>query len=323
MFFGRRRFLQMSATVLAAPAFTRMSYAQSYPSKPVRLIVGFPAGNAPDIVGRLIAQALSERLGQQFIVDNRPGAASNIALEATGGAPPDGYTLFLSVLTNVFNATLYPDLKTNFITGLEHLAGVADAPFLMIVNPSVPAKTVSEFVSYARANPGKLNYASGGSGSSSHIFGALFVQLAKLDMVHVPYRGPYIPDLLSGQVHTVIGPMPQAIKFYRSGELRALGVSTAKRVPQLPEIPPIGESVPGYEAIGWYGLSAPKGVPPEVVERLSDAMVAILAEDQIRSRLSGLGVQPMPMASTDFTNFVANEHAKWAEVIRVNRITVN
>jgi len=320
---GRRRFLQLSATTLAAPAFIRASHAQSYPSRPVRLIVGFPAGNAPDIVGRLVAQALSERLGQQFVVENRPGAASNIALETTGAAPSDGYTLLLSVLTNVFNASLYPKLQTDFINGLEHVAGVADAPFLMIVNPSVPAKSVSEFVSYARANPGKLNYASGGSGSSSHIFGALFAQLAKLDMVHIPYRGPYIPDILSGQVHSVIAPMPQAIKFYRSGELRGLGVSTLKRVPELPEVPPIGESVPGYEAIGWYGLSAPKGTPQDVVKKLGDAMMSALADGQVKSRLSGLGVQPMPMMSGEFAKFVVTEDAKWSQVIKANNITVN
>jgi tripartite-type tricarboxylate transporter receptor subunit TctC len=320
----RRNFLsvgtRIAAGALAAPALTHLAHAQIYPSRPVRMLVGFPAGNAPDIMARLLGQALSERLGQQFIIDNRPGAASNIAVEAAVNAPADGYTLLMVVLTNVFNATLYPSLRFNVLRDIAPVAGIADAPYLMMINPSVPAKTVPEFVAYAKANPGKINMASGGNGSASHVFGELLKMLAAVDMVHIPYRANFMPDLISGQVQVVFAPMPQAIDFYRNGQLRALGVSTAKRHPRLPELPTIGEAVPGYEALGWYGLGAPKDTPREIVTQLNAAVNAALADDALKSRLVAMGVDPLPMSPAAFGTFLATDVEKWARVIRAGGI---
>jgi tripartite-type tricarboxylate transporter receptor subunit TctC len=282
----------------------------------VRLIVGFPAGNAPDIIARLIGQWLSEQLGQQVIIENRPGAASNIATEAAVNAPPDGYTLLLVVLTNVINAALYPHLKFNFVQDLAHVTGVANSPFVVVVNPDLPAKTVPELIAYARANPGKINMASGGNGASTHIFGELFKLMAGVDLLHVPYRGSYLPDLLSGQVQIVFNPIPQSMELIRAGKLRALAVTTARRLASLPDVPTVGESVPGYEAIGWFGLSAPKSTPADIVARLNQVTNASLADPKLVARLADLGVEPMPMTPAEFGRFVADDFEKWAKVIK-------
>ncbi len=312
----RRHFLQLTAGALAAPAVSRFGYAQSYPSKPIRFLVGFPAGNAPDIIARLFAQAMSERLGQQVIVENRPGAASNIAVEATVQAPPDGYTILMTILTNIFNMSLYPNLRFNFINDIAAVAGIADAPYLMQVNPKVPAKSVAEFVALAKASPGRINFASGGNGSATHIFTEWFKTLAGIDILHVPYRGPYMPDVLTNQVQLIIGPIPQTIQYYRNGELRTLGVSTAKPLAGLPDVPLISATVPGYVAIGWYGMGAPKNTPPEIVAVLNKAVNDSLADPKIKEKLASMNIQPMPMTPAQSSKFLVDEHTKWSKVIK-------
>ncbi len=312
----RRRFLRTAASAVALATISRTAWAQTYPSRPVRLIVGFPAGNAPDIIARLAGQWLSDRLGQQFIVENRPGAASNIATEAALSAPADGYTLLLIVLTNVLNASLYTNLKFNFMRDMTPVAGVADAPYLIVVNPSLPAKTIPEFIAYAKANPGKINYASGGNGSSSHVFGELFKKMAGVDLVHVPYRSSFMADLLAGQVQMTINPIPQAMEQVRAGRLTALAATTAKRLDALPDIPTVSEFVPGYEATGWYGLCVPRNTPPEIVNTLNEAMNAALSDPKLKARLAALGVQPMAMTPAGFGTFIAGEFEKWADLIR-------
>jgi len=259
----RRKFLYLAAGAAALPALSWHARADTYPSRPVRLIVGFPAGNASDIVTRLMAQSLSERLGQQFIVENRPGASGNIGTEVVVRAPPDGYTLLMTVVTgNAINATLYPNLNFNFIRDIAPVASIGGGAYVMVVNPSVPAKTVPEFIAYAKANPGKINYASAGIGGPTHIFGELFTMMAGVDLLHVPYRGSFLPDLLGGQVQAVFGPISQLIEHIRSGKLRALAVTTATRQAALPDIPTVAEFLPSYEGSVWYGVGAPKTSPP-------------------------------------------------------------
>jgi tripartite-type tricarboxylate transporter receptor subunit TctC len=313
---SRRRLLDLAAGGAALPAVSRVAWAQSYPVRPVRFMVGFPPGNAPDIIARLIGQWLSERLGQQFVIENRPGAGSNIATEAALSAPADGYTLLLIVLTNVLNATLYPNVKFNFMRDMLPVAGIADAPYLVVVNPSFPAKTVPEFITYAKANPGKVNMASGGNGTSSHIFGELLKMMAGVDLIHVPYRGSFMPDLLAGEVQITINPIPQAMEYVANGKLRALAVTTAKRLPALPDIPAMNEFVPGYEATGWYGLCVPRGTPVEIVNMLNEATNAALHDPKLAARLVALGVEPMIMTPADFGKFVTADFEKWANVIK-------
>jgi tripartite-type tricarboxylate transporter receptor subunit TctC len=313
---SRRRLLDLAAGGAALPAVSRVAWAQSYPVRPVRFMVGFPPGNAPDIIARLIGQWLSERLGQQFVIENRPGAGSNIATEAALSAPADGYTLLLIVLTNVLNATLYPNVKFNFMRDMLPVAGIADAPYLVVVNPSFPAKTVPEFITYAKANPGKVNMASGGNGTSSHIFGELLKMMAGVDLIHVPYRGSFMPDLLAGEVQITINPIPQAMEYVANGKLRALAVTTAKRLPALPDIPAMNEFVPGYEATGWYGLCVPSGTPVEIVNMLNEATNAALHDPKLAARLVALGVEPMIMTPADFGKFVTADFEKWANVIK-------
>jgi len=313
---SRRRLLDVAAGAAALPAISRVARAQSYPSRPVRFMVGFPPGNAPDIIARLIGQWLSDRLGQQFVIENRPGAGSNIATEAALSAPADGYTLLLIVLTNVLNATLYPNVKFNFMRDMVPVAGIADAPYLVVVNPAFPAKTVPEFIAYAKANPGKVNMASGGNGTSSHIFGELLKMMAGVDLIHVPYRGSFMPDLLAGEVQITINPIPQAMEYVADGKLRALAVTTAKRLPALPDIPAMNEFVPGYEATGWYGLCVPRGTPAEIVNTLNEATNAALHDPKLAARLVALGVVPMIMTPADFGKFVTADFGKWANVIK-------
>jgi tripartite-type tricarboxylate transporter receptor subunit TctC len=312
----RRKFLRWAAGAVALPAFSRIAGAQAYPSRPVRMIVGFGPGSAPDIVARLIGQWLSDRLGQPFLIENRPGAASNIGTEAVVRAEPDGYTIQMTVLTNVFNTTLYTNLKFNFGTDIAQVAGVANAPYVVVVSPTFPAKTIPEFIAYAKANPGKVNMASGGTGSSSHIFGELFKTMAGVDLVHVPYRGNYMPDLLAGQVQFAVNPIPQALELIRTGKLTALAVTTTHRLAALPDLPTVAEAVPGYEALGWYALGAPKNTPAAIVERLNAATNAVLADPKLKARLADLGVEPMPMTPAKFTAFIASETDKWTKVIK-------
>ena len=318
----RRSFLHLAAGAAALPMLPRPVFAQAYPSRPVRMIVAFPAGNAPDIVARLIGQWLSEQLGQPIVIDNRPGAASNIGTEAAVRAAPDGYTIMITVLTNVFNSALYTNLNFNFITDIVHVAGVANAPYVIVVPPSFPAKTIPEFIAYAKANPGKINFASGGKGASSHIFAELLKMMAGIDLVHVPYRSNYIPDLLSGQVHVLVAPIPQAMELVRSGQLRALAVTTAQRLDVLPGVPTVAESVPGYEAIGWYGLGVPKNTPRDIVNRLNEATNKVLADPKLKARLTDLGVEPMPMKPAEFAKFIDSEADKWTKVIRSAGVTL-
>jgi tripartite-type tricarboxylate transporter receptor subunit TctC len=316
----RRRFLYLTAGGAALPALSRTATAQAYPARPVRLIVMFPAGSAPDIIARLAGQWLSDRLGQQFIIENRPGFGGNIATEFVVRAPPDGYTLLAPVSTNAVNATLYGNLSFNFRRDIAPIAGIANAPFVVVVAPSFPAKTISEFIVYAKANPGKINMASGGNGSSPHIFGELFQIMTGVELVHVPYRGAYMPDLIAGQVQVVFSPIPQVLELIRTGQLRPLAVTTPRRLESLPDVPGVSEFVSGYEAAGWYGLGAPKGTPGEIINKLSNAMNVALADPKLKVRLNDLGVEPMPMTPAEFENFIAAETDKWAKVIKASGI---
>ena len=313
---SRRRFLRLAAGAAALPALSGGAWSQTYPSRPVRFIVGFPAGNAPDIIARLVGQWLSERLGQQFVIENRPGAASNIATEVALAAPADGYTIQMIVLTNVFNATLYANLKFNFMRDIAPVGGIANAPYLIVVNPSLPVKTIPEFIAYANANPGKINYASGGNGSSSHIFTELLKTMAGVNLVHVPYRSSFMPDLLAGEVQMTINPIPQAMEYVRTGKLRAIATTTAKRLTDLPDLPTVSESVPGYEAIGWYGLSVPRNTPAEIVNKLNETINTALIDPKVKARLATLGVEPMPMTPAGFAKFIADDFDKWSNVIK-------
>lgn len=286
------------------------------------MIVALPAGSSPDIVARLIGQYLSERLGRQFIIDNRSGANGNVGTEAALRAPPDGYTLLQAIAANTVNATLYKNLNFDFIRDIAPVAGIVRIPQVLEVNPSVPAHTVPEFIAYAKANPGKLDMASGGIGGTPHVAGELFKMMAGVDLLHVPYRGNPRPDLLSGQVQVMFDTLPASIAFIRTGKLRALAVTTATRVPALPEVPALSEFLPGYEATSWQGLVAPKGTPDKIVDTLNTAINAALADSQMQARLANLGAVPMPMTSAEFGKFIADEVAKWAKVIKFAGIKV-
>jgi len=310
--------LHLAASAAALPAFARFAWAQTYPTRPAHLIVGVAAGGSPDIVGRLIAQWLSERLGQPFVVDNRAGVAGNIGSEFALKAPPDGYTLLLALSANAINASLYSDLHFNFIRDAAPVASIGTIPLIMEVNPSVPAKTVSEFIAYAKANPGKINMASGGVGSPLHVAGELFKMMAGVDLVHVPYRSEALalPDLLGGQVQVLFGVMPASLGYVRAGKLRALGVTTAKRQELLPDVPAVAEFLPGFEASGWYGIVVPKGTPTEIVDVLNKAINAALAEPTMRQRFVDLGCAVFAGTPADFEEFIVEETEKWAKVIK-------
>ena len=316
----RRQFLHLAAGAAALPAMPRIARAQPYPSRPVRIIIPFPAGQATDTVARLMGQSLSERLGQPFVIENRTGAGGNIGTETVVRATPDGYTLLLVGLSNAINATLYEKLNFNFIRDIAPVASIGGGPYIMVVNPSVPAKTVPELVAYAKANSGKINMASSGSGSVSHVFGELFKMMTGVNLVHVPYRGGYVPDLLSGQVQVVFGTISSCIQYVMGGMLRALAVTTATRSDALPDIPTLAEFVPGYEASQWYGVGAPKDTPAAVIDKLNKEINAVAADPIIKARLAGLGVDPMSMTSVEFGKSIAAETEKWAKVIRVANI---
>ena len=312
----RRKFLHLATGAVALSALPRLAVALDYPTRPVRIIVGFAAGNASDISARMVAQWLSERLGQQFVVENKPGAGTNVGTEAVVRAQPDGYTLLFVVLTNAINVSLYHNLKFNFIDDITPVAGIARVPVVMVVTPSFPAKSVSEFIAYAKANPGKINFASGGVGSINHVAAELFKMMTGVDMVHVPYNGNPRPDLLGGRVQVMFDTLPAAISFIRAGQLRALAVGTAARQAVLPDVPTVAESVASYEASGWQGVGAPKNIPGDIVERLNGSINAGLADAQIKARLAALGGAPMPMTAAEFKKFVADETDKWAKVIK-------
>jgi tripartite-type tricarboxylate transporter receptor subunit TctC len=312
----RRIFLHLAAAAAALPCASRFAWALDYPTRPARIVVPVPAGLAPDIIGRLIGQWLSEHLGQPFIVENRPGSGNNIGTELVVRAPPDGYTLLMVTSPNAVNATLYDNLKFNFIRDITPVSGIVGAPLVMEVNPSVPAKTVAELVAYAKANPGKLSMASVGNGSPPHVAGELFKMITGIDMLHVPYSGNPLPDLLAGQVQVYFGVIPSSIGYIRAGKLRALAVTSTTRSQALPDVPTMKEFVPGYAASGWYGIGAPRSTPTEIVNKLSNQINAALTDPQIKARLADLGAEPMPMSPVEFGKFIADETEKWGKVIK-------
>jgi tripartite-type tricarboxylate transporter receptor subunit TctC len=322
---SRRTFLHVAASAATLPAVSRVASAQTYPSRPLRIIVGFAPGGSVDVVARLIGQWLSERLGQPIAVENRPGSGGNIGTAAAVGAPPNGYTLLLVTAANAINATLYEKLNFNFIRDIAPVAGISRNPLIMEVHPSVPARTVPEFVAYANANPGNVNMASAGNGTPHHLCGELFKMMTRVNMLHVPYRGeaPAMTDLIGGQVQLMFTPTGPSIEYIRSGKLRALAVTTSLRLEVLPDVPAMGQFVPGYEASGWFGVGVPRGTPTEIVERLNKEINAGLADREIRARLGDLGVSVLSGSPADFGKHIAAETEKWGKVIRSANINVN
>jgi len=312
----RRKFLYLAAGAFALPGVPPIANAQIYPSRPVRLIVGFPAGYATDIVARLIAQSLSERLGQQVVVENRPGAATNIAAEEIVKAAPEGYSLLAMTVTNTVNATLYNDLNFNIARDIAPVAATFRSPNVLVVTLSLPAKTLPEFIAYAKANPGKINYASAGYGSAPNVNAELFKMMTGVDLVHVPYSGSFVPDLLSGQVQVAFPPIPLAIANIRAGKLRALAVTSATPSDALPGIPPVGEFVPGFEASIWHGIGAPRNTPQAIINKLNHEINAVLADSKVKERFADLGGMALGGSPADFGKLIADEIAKWAKVIR-------
>ena len=314
----RRKFLHLAAGAVALPAISRVGRAQTYPTRPVRLIVGFDAGGAADILARLMGQWLSERLGQQFVIENRSGASGNIAAEAVVRAAPDGYTLLLPGSTDVINATLYEKLNFNFIRDIAPVASITRAPHVIVVRPSFPAKTVPEFIAFAKANPRKVSMASAGIGTPSHMSGELFKMMAGIEMVHVPYRGAgqALVDLLGGQVQVFFSSLPSSTAYVRTGDLRALGVTTATRSETLPDVPAIADFLPGYEASGITGLGAPKNTPADIIETLNKEVNAGLADPKIKARLAELGATALPGSPADFGKLIADETEKWGKVVK-------
>jgi tripartite-type tricarboxylate transporter receptor subunit TctC len=312
----RRQFLHLVTGVAALPALSHIAWAQSYPTRPVRIVVGFPPGTSSDITARLIAEWLSQRLGQQVIVENRPGAGTNIAAETVVQSLPDGYSLLWVTQTNAINATLYESLKFDFIRDIEPVAGVIRVPTVMMVNPSVPAKTVPEFIAYAKANPDKINMSSPGIGSANHVLGELFEMMTGVKLVHVPYRGSQFPDLLSGQVQITFNPLPSSLNFINTGKLRALAVTSATRQAVLPDVPSVGEFVPGYEGNAWFGIGAPKNTPKDIVDKLNREINSGLADPKLKARLIDLGGVPMLVTPAEFGKFIADEIEKWGKVVK-------
>jgi tripartite-type tricarboxylate transporter receptor subunit TctC len=322
MNFLRRRFLYSAAAVATMPAMLRSSWAQAYPTRPVRIIVGFTPGGTTDIAARLIGQWLSDRSGQQFVIENRPGAGSNIAAEAVVNAPADGYTLLLAGAPNAINATLYEKPNFNFIRDIAPVAGIIRTALVMQVNASVPAKTVPEFIAYAKGNPGKINMSSAGNGSAPHVAGELFKMMTGVNMVHVPYRGaaPSLSDLIGGQVQVTFESMPSSIGYIRAGTLRALAVTTAERSEALPAIPTVGEFVAGYEASIWYGVGVPKNTPVAIIDKLNSEINAGLLDPKLRARIAELGGTPLQGPPAAFGTLIADETGKWGNVIKSSGI---
>jgi tripartite-type tricarboxylate transporter receptor subunit TctC len=315
---SRRQSLHLAAGAAALPAMSWIARAQPYPARPVRIIVGWAAGVAPDTIGRLMAQWLSERLGQQFVMDNRPGATGNLATEAVVRALADGYTLLLATVGDAISATFYDKLNFNFIRDIAPVASLVRGPGVMVVNPSFPATTIPEVIAYAKANPDKINMASAGSGSTPHLYGELFKMMAGVGMIHVPYRGgaQMLADLIGGQVQVSFVPIIDSIEHIRNGRLRALGMTTATRSELLPDIPTIGEFLPGYEASAWHGVGAPKNTPTELVELLNKQINTGLADSKMKTRIAELGYQAYATSPTEFTKFIGEETDKWAKVVK-------
>ena len=314
----RRNFLSLAASASVFPTISRMARAQTYPSRPVRIIVGFAAGGAGDIIARLMGHWLSERLGQQFIVENRTGAGTNIATEAVARAPADGYTLLLTTASNFINATLYEKLSFNFIRDIAPVVLISREPNVMVVHPSVPANSVPEFIAMARANPGKITMASGGNGAPSHVSGELFKMSTGVDLIHVPYRGagPALSGLLGGQVQVYFTPMSAAVEYIRAGKLRALAVTTATRSAALAGVPTVSEFVPGFEASQWYGIGVPRNTPAEIIEKLNVEINAVLANPAVKARLADLGETVLGGSAADFGRLIAEETEKWGRVVK-------
>jgi tripartite-type tricarboxylate transporter receptor subunit TctC len=314
----RRTFLRLAATTVALPAVARIASAQTYPSRPIRIVIGYtPAGSA-DITARLMGQWLSERLGQTVVIENRPGAGTNLATEAVVRAPADGYTLLLVAPANAINATLFEKLNHNYLRDIAPVAGINRFPNVMEVNPSVPAKTVPEFIAYAKANPGKLSMASSGAGSTIHMSGELFKMMTGINMTHVPYRGsaPALTDMISGQVQVMFDNIPTSIEHIRAGKLRPLAVTGTARSELLPDIPIVADYIPGYEASAWYGLGAPRGTPPEIIEKLNTTVNAILADPAVKKKFADMGATLIVSSPADFGKYVADETEKWGKVIK-------
>jgi len=318
----RRQFLHLAAGAAALPAVSRIARAQAYPTRPVRLIVGFPPGTATDTDARLIAQWLSGRLGQQVIVDNRTGAGTNIAVENVVRAAPDGYTLLMVTVTNAINATLYQGLNFDLLRDIAPVAGTMRTANVLVVNPAVPARTLPQFIAYAKANPGKINYGSGGIGAGNHVAGELFKFMTGVDLVHVPYRSSMTPDLIAGQVQVAFTPIPLSIAFIRDGKLRALAVTGAKRSDALPGIPTVSEFVPGYLAEIWHGVGAPKNTPADIIDKLNKEIGAGLADPAMIAKFANVGAEAMPMTPGEFGQFIVAEIDKWAKVVRFAGIKV-
>ena len=321
----RRRFLLLATGAAALPAISTFARAQAYPTRPVRLVLGYTPGGSADLTGRLMGQWLSERLGQPFVIENRPGGGTNIATEAVIRAPPDGYTLLLVAPANANNATLYDKLNFNFLRDSEPVAGIIRFPNVVVVNPSVPVKSIPELIAYAKANPGKLNMASSGNGSTIHMSGELFKMLTGVDMVHVPYRGgaPALTDLIAGQVHVMFDNIPTCAEHVKSGKLRGLAVTSTTRSAVLPDLPTVADFLPGYEASAWYGIAAPKGTPPEIIELLNKETNAVLADPRAKARFADVGAFLLPGSVADFTKLLENETDKWGKVVKFSGAKVD
>ena len=318
MKFPRRQFLGLAGAAMAAPALARLARAENYPARPVRIIAGFAAGGGVDITARLIGQWLTDRLGQSFVTENRAGAGGNLGTEAVVNAAADGYTLLLATVPNAVNASLYGNLKFDFLRDIAPIAGIIRVPMVILLNPAVPASTVPELISYARANPGKINMASAGNGSAPHMAGELFKMMAGVNLVHVPYRGqgPALTDLLGGDMQVLFATAPGTTDYIKTGRLRALAVTTASRAEVLPELPPVNDFVPGYETSQWYGLCAPKNTPTEIVDKLNKEINAAIADPGMKARLAALGGEPLPGTPAEFGKLIAEETEKWAKVVR-------
>ena len=316
----RRQFLHLVAGAAALPAVSSSAWAQAYPTRPVRLLIGFAPGGTQDVVGRLLGQWLTERLGQQVIIENRPGAASNIAAEAAIRSPPDGYTLFMIGPNNAINASVYDKLRFDIVRDSAPVAGILRVPNVMEVNPAVPVTSVPEFIAYAKANPGKINFASGGVGTSVHVSGELFKMMTGVNIQHVTYRGagPALTDLLAGQVHLMFDNLPSSVEHIRAGKLRALAVTSTTRSQALPELPTVADFLPGYEASAWYGIAAPAGTPAVIVERLNQELNAAFADPKMKARIAELGGTPLPGSPADFAKLFADETEKWAKVVKLS-----
>jgi tripartite-type tricarboxylate transporter receptor subunit TctC len=314
----RRQFLQLAAGAAALPVTSGVASAQTYPARPVRLVIGYTPGGSADLTARLMGQWLSERLGQSFVIENRPGGGTNIATEAVVRAAPDGYTLLLVAPANAINATLYDKLNFDFLRDTEPVAGIIRFPNVVVVNPSLSVHSIPELIAYAKANPGKLNMASSGNGSTIHMSGELFKMLAGINMVHVPYRGgaPAITDLIAGQVQVMFDNIPTCAEHVKSGKLRGLAVTSATRSEVLPDLPVVADFLPGYEASAWYGIGAPKGTSPEIIERLNKAVNEVLADPKAKARFAELGAFLLPGSALDFGKLLANETDKWGKVVK-------